>query len=96
MLISFSWIKELINIEKIDLAELIEKLTLGGFEVEDTFEIIIGKKKETVLEISATANRADSIFAKGIAKEIGALLNEKASENPYTEKCRNRMKSMPK
>ena len=86
MLISFSWIKELINIEKIDLAELIEKLTLGGFEVEDTFEIIIGKKRETVLEISATANRADSIFAKGIAKEIGALLNEKASENQYTIK----------
>ena len=84
MLISFSWINELINIEDINLEELIEKLTLGGFEVEDTFEITIGKEKETVLEISATANRADSIFAKGIAKEIGALLNKPNSENPYT------------
>ena len=84
MLISFSWINELINIEDIDLDELIEKLTLGGFEVEDTFEVSIGKTKETVLEISATANRADSIFTKGIAKEIGALLNKSSSENPYT------------
>lgn len=84
MLISFSWINELVNIEDIDLDELIEKLTLGGFEVEDTFEVSIGKTKETVLEISATANRADSIFTKGIAKEIGALLNKPSSENPYT------------
>ena len=83
MLISFSWINELINIEDVDLDELIEKLTLGGFEVEDTFEVSIGKTKETVLEISATANRADSIFTKGIAKEIGALLNKSSSENPY-------------
>ena len=86
MLISFNWINELINIEDINLDELIEKLTLGGFEVEDTFEVSIGKKKETVLEISATANRADSIFAKGIAKEIGALLNKPILENPYAIK----------
>ena len=56
MLISFNWINELINIEDINLDELIEKLTLGGFEVEDTFEVSIGKKKETVLEISNQMN----------------------------------------
>lgn len=83
MLISLKWINELINVENTNLDELIEKLTLGGFEVEDTFEIEVGKTTETVLEISATANRADSIFAEGIAKEIGALLNKAPFLNPY-------------
>ena len=83
MLISLKWINELINVENTNLEELIEKLTLGGFEVEDTFEILVGKTNETVLEISATANRADSIFAEGIAKEIGALINKPHFLNPY-------------
>ena len=83
MLISLKWINELINVENTNLDELIEKLTLGGFEVEDTFEILVGKTTETVLEISATANRADSIFAEGIAKEIGALINKAPFLNPY-------------
>ena len=83
MLISLNWINELLEIENINLNELIEKLTLGGFEVEDNFELLIGNKKETILEISATANRADSISAKGIAKEIGSLINKKAFQNTY-------------
>ena len=83
MLISLNWINELIDIEKINLDELIEKLTLGGFEVEDKFEVVVAQEKETVLEISATANRADSIFTKGIAKEIGALINKSQSKNKY-------------
>ena len=85
MLISLNWINELLEIENINLDELIEKLTLGGFEVEDNFEVLIGNKKETILEISATANRADSISAKGIAKEIGSLINKKALKNPYNK-----------
>ena len=83
MLISLKWINELINVENTNLDELIEKLTLGGFEVEDTLEILVGKTPETVLEISATANRADSIFAEGIVKEIGALINKAPFLNPY-------------
>ena len=77
MLISLNWINELLNIDNINLDELIEKLTLGGFEVEDTFEVVIGEKTETVLEISATANRADSISTKGIAKEMIYLVLKK-------------------
>ena len=83
MLISLNWINELLNIDNINLDELIEKLTLGGFEVEDTFEVVIGEKTETVLEISATANRADSISTKGIAKEIGSLINRVPFSNIY-------------
>ena len=39
MQISLQWINELVNLEKVDLDELIEKLTLGGFEVEETLKL---------------------------------------------------------
>ena len=75
MQISLKWINELINIETVDLDELINKLTLGGFEVEEILEIEIDNKKIITLDISATANRSDSLSIQGIALEIAALLN---------------------
>jgi hypothetical protein len=39
MQISLKWINELVNIETINLEDLIEKLTLGGFEVEEILEV---------------------------------------------------------
>ena len=39
MQISLKWLNELINIDNINQHDLIEKLTLGGFEVEDIIEI---------------------------------------------------------
>ncbi len=76
MQISLKWINELINIETVDLDELINKLTLGGFEVEEILEIEIDNKKIITLDISATANRSDSLSIQGIALEIAALLNQ--------------------
>jgi len=38
MQISIRWINELIDIEKINLNDLILKLTLEGFKVEQTLE----------------------------------------------------------
>nr|YP_010133920.1 phenylalanine tRNA synthetase [Fistulifera saprophila]QWM93410.1 phenylalanine tRNA synthetase [Fistulifera saprophila] len=75
MQISLKWINELVNIEKIKLDTLVEKLTLGGFEVEEILEIEISKTNQIVLDISATANRSDSLSIQGIASEIAALLN---------------------
>jgi phenylalanyl-tRNA synthetase beta chain len=75
MRIPLSWINELVNIENINLEELIEKLTLGGFEIEETQYLTILNQKEIVLEISTTANRADTLSIIGIAKEIAALFN---------------------
>lgn len=75
MQISLKWINELVNIEKIKLDNLVEKLTLGGFEVEEILEIKISKTTHTVLDISATANRSDSLSIQGISLEIAALLN---------------------
>jgi hypothetical protein len=39
MEISLKWINELVNIETVSLDYLIEKLTLGGFEVEEILEV---------------------------------------------------------
>ena len=83
MQISLKWINELVNIEKIELDDLIEKLTLGGFEVEEVLEITIDNQKHIVLDISATANRSDSLSVQGIAKEIAALLDQQVKIPNY-------------
>lgn len=85
MYTSLDWINELVSLKTIKLNDLIDKLTLGGFEVEETLEIEINKQKKTTLDISATANRADSLSIKGIAKEITALLNTQSLESLYTQ-----------
>lgn len=75
MQISLRWINELVNIEQIKLDDLVDKLTLGGFEVEEIIEIKTSKTISVVLDISATANRSDSLSIQGISLEIAALLN---------------------
>jgi len=76
MQISLKWVNELVNIEMVNLEDLIEKLTLGGFEVEEIIEIEIDNEKRISLDISATANRSDSLSIQGISLEIAALLNK--------------------
>ena len=46
MYTSLDWINELVNIESTKLNKLIDKLTLGGFEVEETVEVNINKQKK--------------------------------------------------
>jgi phenylalanyl-tRNA synthetase beta subunit len=60
----------------INLDDLIEKLTLGGFEVEEIIELEIENQKQIALDISATANRSDSLSIQGISTEIATLLNK--------------------
>lgn len=89
MQISLKWINELIKIELIELNILIEKLTLGGFEVENILEVNINNEKTITLEISTTANRSDSLSIQGISLEIAALLNSLPSISNYsTIDCR--------
>lgn len=83
MQISLKWINELVDIKTLSLNSLIEKLTLGGFEVEEILEVKSDHKKEIVLEISTTANRSDSLSIQGISKEINALLNKNLKLSPY-------------
>ena len=89
MQISLKWINELVNIEAINLDNLIEKLTLGGFEVENILEVKIGKKNQIALDISATANRSDSLSMQGISTEIATLLNQESKSLSYARKIEN-------
>lgn len=86
MQISIRWINELIDIETTNLDDLIDKLTLGGFEVEETLELEISNRKEIVLDISSTANRSDSLSIQGIASEIGTLLDKQPKKLSYLTK----------
>jgi len=83
MQISLQWVNELITIKTVNLEYLIEKLTLGGFEVEEIMEIEIHNQKMITLDISATANRSDSLSIKGISKEIATLLNKPYQTSQY-------------
>ena len=86
MQISLKWISELVNIKTITIDNLIEKLTLGGFEVEEILELQINNKKQLTLDISATANRSDSLSIQGISVEIAALLNKSSNISAYSLK----------
>jgi phenylalanyl-tRNA synthetase beta chain len=86
MQISLNWVNELVNINTVDLNYLIEKLTLGGFEVEEILETEINGEKTITLDISATANRSDSLSIKGISKEIATLLNKPYKTSKYLSK----------
>lgn len=84
MQIPLKWINELVNIDSINVSELIDTLTLGGFEVEEIIELEINNQKEIALDISATANRSDSLSIHGISKEIATLLNKPVKSSNYS------------
>lgn len=46
MQILLKYINELVNIKTVNLYELIEKLTLGSFKVEEILEVQIDNKKQ--------------------------------------------------
>lgn len=86
MQISLNWLNELVNIENVKLDDLIEKLTLGGFEVEEILELEINNQNQIVLDISATANRSDSLSTQGISIEVATLLNQQPRISNYSLK----------
>ena len=86
MQISLKWVNELVNIETVNLENLVEKLTLGGFEVEEILEIEGNNEKKITLDISATANRSDSLAIQGISLEMAALLNKIPKISKYVSK----------
>ena len=86
MQVSLKWINELVNVESINLDYLIEKLTLGGFEVEEILEIKIENTNQLVLDISATANRSDSLSIQGLSSEIITLLKKPVKISNYSFK----------
>ena len=89
MRISFHWLNELINLKNVNFDSLVEKLTLGGFEVEETFELVTNNQSDIILDITSTANRSDSLSVKGIAKEVSALLDKDSNIVPYARSFLN-------
>ncbi len=89
MQISLKWINELVNIETVSLDYLIDKLTLGGFEVEEILEVEVENQKQLALDISATANRSDSLSIQGLSTEIAALLNKPSQISNYSLQNKN-------
>lgn len=99
MQISLKWVNEFVDIEKVSLDHLIDKLTLGGFEIEKIFEVEVNNKKELTLDISATANRSDSLSIQGMSLEIATLLNQTTNTLPYSKKkfgWSEKIKDLPK
>ena len=89
MQISLKWVNELVTIETTYLKYLIEKLTFGGFEVEEILQVEINNQKTISLDISATANRSDSLSIQGISTEIATLLNKPSKISKYSIKNLN-------
>ena len=89
MQISLKWINEIININNIQLDYLIEKLTLGGFEVEEIIELEENGKKLITLDLSSTANRSDSLSIAGIAREMSTILDKPYKFSKYLEQNSN-------
>jgi phenylalanyl-tRNA synthetase beta chain len=83
MQISLQWLNELISVKSINLPYLIDKLTLGGFEVEKVIEREFLEQNIIILDISSTANRSDSLSIKGISKEIATLFNKPYKNSKY-------------
>jgi phenylalanyl-tRNA synthetase beta chain len=89
MQIPISWINDIVKIETLQLNSLIEKLTLGGFEVEEVIELELNDQKQVALDISATANRSDSLSIQGLSVEVAALLNQAIKISDYSVKPNN-------
>ena len=83
MYVSLDWINELVSLKNITINNLVNKLTLGGFEVEEILKLYIHSQKKIVLNISTTANRSDTISIQGIGKEFSVLLNKPIKISNY-------------
>lgn len=64
------------NLKNINFEYLLEKLTLGSFEIKNDFDLIITNKLEKIISVSANVNCADSLYVKRSVEEITALTNK--------------------
>ena len=67
MYTSLDWINELVSLETVQLNDLIDKLTLGGFEVEETFVSV-----NVFFDIMT--NRDNNTIVDGIPDGLGGIL----------------------
>ena len=75
MKLSLNWVNEILDLGEISSQKLnfiSQRLVDGGFEVEEIYET----KQSIILDISAPANRAESLSVCGMIKELSLLLNK--------------------
>lgn len=75
MYLSLKWIESLSGLQELPLNDLLDRLTLAGFEIENISNKKVIKKKYLLLEINITANRSDVANIKGLLYEIISLYN---------------------
>ena len=77
---------KIFEFNKVNFEDLLETLTLGGFEVENSYELNFNNKKDTIIDINTTPNRSDTLSFKGIANEISSLTNKFSKLSKYGNK----------
>lgn len=86
MYISTNWLKILLNLKKIKLNYLKERLTLSGFEVEETKVLKILKKHDVILNVGNITNRPDILSMAGLAEEIKNLFSIEFKQSTIKKK----------
>lgn len=89
MYVSTNWLKSVLIFKNIRLIDIKEKLTLSGFEVEETKISKILNKKDVILDLSTTTNRPDILSIAGLSQEINSLLNIELKQSKITKKSFN-------
>jgi phenylalanyl-tRNA synthetase beta chain len=87
MKISLNWLKEYLGNIK-DNDELISRLTSMGLEVDSVSK----QKRDTVIDIDMTPNRADCLSVMGIARDLSPIYKKKVLM-PKISKLSNKTKS---
>lgn len=75
MYLSLNLVEDLLGLQALPLNNLLERLSLAGFEIESVSDTTIRNNKYLVLNIDITANRADVSSLKGLIFEIFSLCN---------------------
>jgi phenylalanyl-tRNA synthetase beta chain len=86
MYVSINWLKTILNFNTIKLNSFEEKLTLSGFEVEETNIFKILDKNDIILNLAITTNRSDLLSIVGLTQEIKSLLNFQIKQFKIKEK----------
>nr|QVY58085.1 phenylalanine tRNA synthetase [Eucheuma denticulatum] len=83
MKFSWRWLNKIIDLQNKSLGEVIDKLTLAGFEIDD---IEYHKEiNDTTINVSITSNRADTMSIIGLARELSTILNIKFLHHSYNQ-----------
>ena len=73
MKFSWKWLNQLVNINNMHIDQIINQLTLAGFELDSIDNIL--QSNDKIIDISITPNRPDISSIVGLAKEMSIIFN---------------------